>query len=79
MPTADLLTVKLLLKSVISTPGAQFITMNIKNFYVNTPLKCYKYLWLKLDDIPADVQTQYNIQEKAEGWVYVEIRKGMYG
>ncbi len=31
-PTADLLTVKLLINSVISTPGARFFTMDIKNF-----------------------------------------------
>jgi hypothetical protein len=28
-PTADLLTVKLLINSVISTPGARFFTMDI--------------------------------------------------
>jgi hypothetical protein len=31
-PTANLLTVKLLINSVISTPGARFFTMDIKNF-----------------------------------------------
>ena len=43
-PTADLLTVKLLLNSVISTPEAWYMTMDIKNFYLNMPLKCFKYL-----------------------------------
>ena len=33
-PTAELLTIKLLLNSVISTPGAKFVTINISNFYV---------------------------------------------
>ena len=36
-PTADLLTVKLLLNSIISTPNAKFMTMDIKDFYLNTP------------------------------------------
>ena len=36
-PTADLLAIKLLLNSIISTPRAKFMTMNIKNFYLNTP------------------------------------------
>ena len=45
-PTADLLMVKLLLNSVISTPEAWYMTMDIKNFYLNTPLKRYKYLGL---------------------------------
>jgi hypothetical protein len=30
-PTADLLTIKLLINSIISTPGARFFTMDIKN------------------------------------------------
>ena len=36
-PTADMLLVKLLLNSVISTRGAEFMTADIKNFYLNTP------------------------------------------
>ena len=39
IPTAELLMVKLLLNSVISTPEARYMTMDIKNFYLNTPLK----------------------------------------
>ena len=35
-PTVDLLTVKLLLNSVISTAGARFMTIDIKDFYLNT-------------------------------------------
>ena len=31
-PTASLLTIKLLLNSVISTPGARFMTLDIKDF-----------------------------------------------
>ena len=37
-PTADILAVKLLLNSVISTRGARFMTIDIKNFYLNTPM-----------------------------------------
>jgi hypothetical protein len=36
-PTANLLTVKLLINSVISTPGAKFFTMDIKNFIYAPP------------------------------------------
>ncbi len=36
--TANLLTVKLLINSGISTPGARFFTMDIKNFYLCTPM-----------------------------------------
>ena len=38
-PIADLITMKLLLNSVLSTSGAKFITIDIKNFYLETKLK----------------------------------------
>jgi hypothetical protein len=37
-PTADLLTVKLMFKSIISTPNAKFMTIDIKDFYLMTPM-----------------------------------------
>ena len=37
--TANLLTIKLLLNSIISTPGARFTTNDIKGFYLNNPLE----------------------------------------
>ncbi len=43
-PTINLLTVKLLLNSVVSTPGAKFMTINIKDFCPNTPMSRYKYI-----------------------------------
>jgi hypothetical protein len=54
-PTANLLTIKLLINSVISTPGARFFTMDIKNFYLCTPMTRYEYMRLKLSDMPDDV------------------------
>ena len=57
------------------------MTIDISNFYLNTPMDRYEYLKLKLNDIPAEIIDLYNIKEKAteDGFVYVEIRKGMYG
>jgi hypothetical protein len=37
-PTADLSTIKLFLNSVISTPGARFITFDLKYFDLGTPM-----------------------------------------
>jgi hypothetical protein len=45
-PTADLLTVKLLINSAISTPSAKYMTMDIKDVYLNTPMARYKYMQL---------------------------------
>ena len=42
-PTADLLTVKLLFNSIISTRNAKFMSIGIKDFYLCTPMKQYKY------------------------------------
>jgi hypothetical protein len=39
-PTADMLAAKILFNSVISTAAACFMTMDISNFYLNTPLQC---------------------------------------
>jgi hypothetical protein len=36
--TADLTTAKILINSVFSTLGAKFLVIDIKNFYLNTPL-----------------------------------------
>jgi hypothetical protein len=37
-PTADMLVAKMLFNSVISTKGARFMTIDISNFYLMTPL-----------------------------------------
>ena len=52
-PTADSMTVKLLLNSVISTPGAKVVTLDIKDFYLNTPMKDPEFLRMKLSHFPA--------------------------
>ncbi len=42
-PTADLLTVKLLLNSIIFTPNAKLMSIDIKDFYLCTPMIRYEY------------------------------------
>ena len=80
-PTADLLTVKLLLNSIISTPNAKFMTMDIEDFYLNTPMARYEYMRLRLANMPEDVIAHYRLNKIAtpEGYIYCEIQKGMYG
>lgn len=53
--TADILTVKLMLNNVISTPSVTQMMVDIKNCYLNTPPKRYKYLKVTLSDLPEDV------------------------
>jgi hypothetical protein len=45
-PTADMLVAKILFNSVISTADARFMTMDISNFYLNTPLKRPEFIRL---------------------------------
>ena len=80
-PTAKLTTAKCLLNSTISTPDARFMGVDIKDFYLNTPLERYEYMRLPLSLIPLEVAQQYNLTTlaSASGWIYIEIRKGMYG
>jgi hypothetical protein len=78
--TADITTAKLLWNSVISTKDAKFCTMDIKDFYLNTPMTHYEYMRIPVDVIPPDIYELYNLKEKERnGFVIVEIRKGMYG
>ena len=80
IPGADLTTAKCLLNSVISTPDARFMTMDIKDFYLNNPMERYEYMRIPVNMIPQCIMEQYNLAEIAhDRYVLVEIRKGMYG
>ena len=48
IPTANLATIKLLWNSTISTPGEKFYTMDVKNFYLMTPMERPEYMRLQL-------------------------------
>ena len=79
-PTASLKLVKLLINSVLSRRGAKFAIFDIENFYLNTPLERYAYVRIKLTNIPEEFIADYNLHQFAkDGWVYFEIRKGVYG
>jgi len=54
-PTAEMLVAKMLFNSVISTKDARFMTMDISNFYLMTPLHRPKFIRMKLSDIPDKV------------------------
>jgi hypothetical protein len=80
-PTTNLLTIKLLLNSIISTPNAKFTTMDIKDFYLNTPMAWYEYMQLRLADMPEDLIAHYKLTDIAmpDGYIYYKTQKGMYG
>ena len=71
---------KLMMNSVLSRKEAKFITYNIRNYYLATPLHYPEYVKIKITDIPQEFIDEYNLHEYVhEGWVYYEIRNGVYG
>jgi hypothetical protein len=80
-PTADLLTVKIMFNSVISTSNAKFMMIDIKDFYLMTPMQQYEYLRMKLELFPPDIIDEYGLRDKvdANGNVFCEVQRGMYG
>ncbi len=77
--TAALETIRLLLNAVVSE-GASFLTADIKDFYLGTPLERFEYMRISLKHIPIDIQIKYNLQSfEHNGYVLMEIRKGIYG
>jgi hypothetical protein len=52
--TAGLTTAKILINSVISTLGSKFLVIDIKNFYLNTPLGRFEYMVINLSSLPQE-------------------------
>jgi hypothetical protein len=79
-PTADMTLFKCLANSIISTPRARCIMWDIKDFYLNTPMKRKEYMRLKITDILDNIIKEYNLQELVTegGFVYCAINKSMY-
>jgi hypothetical protein len=50
-PTADLTTAKLIFNSVVSTPDAKFMTIDIKDFHLNTPMDHYECIRIPVKEI----------------------------
>ena len=52
------------------------MTIDINDFYLNTPMARYEYMRLKICNIPEDVTKHYNLATKVknDGYFYIEIR-----
>jgi hypothetical protein len=78
--TANITTFKILIKSTLSTKDAVMMMMDIKNYYISTPLPRFEYMKMLLSHFPEEIVQKYNLNKLAvDGWLYIEIRKGMYG
>jgi hypothetical protein len=77
---ASLTTTKCHLNSVLSTPNAKYVVLDIKDFYYGTQMQRYEYMKLPIKLIPQEVIDQYNLLDLvSDGYIYIEIRKGMPG
>jgi hypothetical protein len=78
--TADITTFKILINSSLSTEDSAMMMMDIKNYYMGTPLPWFEYMKMLLSRFPEEIVQKYHLKALAiDGWVYIEIRKGMYG
>ena len=79
--TADLTTCKLNMNGVVSTSGARFVGGDVKDFYLNTPLKKKRYGKVRAKYIPEETIKKHQLEQCIEddGWLHFEIGKGMYG
>ena len=78
--TASMQLIKLLLNSVVSDTDAKFMTADIKDFYLGTPLPTTEHMRIKLEHIPQHVVDTYDMAKYAHnGAVVVEVLKGIYG
>jgi hypothetical protein len=78
--TADITTFKFLINITLSTKDAAMMMMDIKNYYLGNPLPRYEYMRMLLSRFLEEIVSKYNLNALAvDGWVYIEIRKGMYG
>ena len=64
-PTADMLVAKFLFGSIVLTKDATFMTMDISNFYLMTPLKRPEYIQINIKDILEEIILKYNLREMA--------------
>jgi hypothetical protein len=81
IPTVNMITVKLHLNSVISTKNACYYTIDLKDFFLNTPMDRPEYMRMKVSKLPPNSIKAYNLKDLAndDSTIYVKIQKGMYG
>ena len=57
------------------------MSIDIKDFYLCSPMKRYKYFRMKIELFPEDIIQEYNLHNKvdATGNVHCKVQRGMYG
>jgi hypothetical protein len=78
-PTVDVITVKLHLNSVISAKNTCYCTIDLKSFYLNTPMDQPGFMRMKLSNLPPNFVKLYDLTNLAnnDGTINVKKQKGM--
>jgi hypothetical protein len=80
MCTADMTTAKLHWNSILSTPKARYMCLDIGNFYLTATLDQYEYMKMPISLFPPWIVTQYNLLNKVlGGYIYLQISKAIWG
>jgi hypothetical protein len=83
-PAVGILDTKLHLNSTISDAkkGARYCTGDLKDFFLCSDMKIFQYMRVHRRYVPDAIIDEYALTPDyfdAKGYVYLEIRKGMYG
>jgi hypothetical protein len=83
-PAVGLIDTKLHLNSVISDAhrGARYLTADLKDFFLQSLMQIFQYMRVHRRYLPQEIIDEYSLTDDyfdSKGYVYVEIRKGMYG
>jgi hypothetical protein len=82
-PTVSMLGPKIHINSTISDAkhSARHLGLDIKNYFLGTPMAYYQYIRVPQPVIPQEVWngSRYQIHIANHGYVYLEVRRGMYG
>jgi hypothetical protein len=87
-PTASMMDSKLHINSTISDffisdakHGARHLGLDIKNYFLGTPMAYFQYMRVPPSIIPREVwnDPRYDIRADGDGYVYLEIWRSMYG
>jgi hypothetical protein len=83
-PAIGLTDTKLHLNSVISDAhlGARYCTGDLKDFFLVSDMLIYQYMRIHRRYLTPEIIAEYTLTDQhfdSKGYLYVEIRKGMYG
>ena len=78
-PVSSIKTIKCHWNSVLHD-DSRYGTIDIKDFYLNSQLREYVYMRLPVAVIPQEIMDKYGLYDlECDGFVYIEVRGGMYG